>query len=220
MEHTGYGTKIHFWGKRALFTRPEFKAERFSYEVMTPSAAIGMLEAIYWHPGMEYVIDKIYVLKTIQFESIKKNEVKSKGSISEFRKMMEGGKVPQYITKKNIDQRSSTLLKDVDYIVDCHFEVNDKAAPGDNPGKFAEILRRRAEKGQCFSQPYFGTRDYSANFELWNDAWDIHAIAESRDFGVMLHSLDYTDPENIHPRFFMAEMVNGVIQVSGRKLYE
>lgn len=220
MEHKGYGTKIRFWGKRALFTRPEFKTERFSYEVMTPSAAVGMLEAIFWHPGLRYIIDRIYVCSPIRFQSIKKNEVDSKGNIGEFRKMMEGGDPAKYIAKDHIAQRSSTFLVDVDYIVEFHFEMTDKANPTDNPGKFAEMIRRRAEKGQCFSQPYFGVRDYAANFELWDDTKPIVTYKVSRNLGVMLHSMNFSDPANIRPRFFTAELKNGIMQVSGREVYE
>lgn len=220
MEQTGYGTKIRFWGKRALFTRPEFKAERMSYEVMTPSAAIGMIEAIYWHPGIEYVIDRIYVRKPIRSFSIKKNEVDTKGSIRSFERMMMGGPAPELITRQHIAQRSSTILVDVDYVVEFHFELLPDHWPSCNEGKVADILRRRAEKGQCFSQPYFGARDYSANFELWHDEDPINPLDETRSLGLMLHSMDYGDPQNIHPRFFMAELEHGVMQVSGKKVYE
>ena len=220
MEHKGFGTRIRFYGKRALCTRPEFKSERYAYEVMTPSAAIGMLESIYWHPGLKYVIDRIYVMNPIRFMSIKKNEVDSKGSIAEFKKMMEGGSVPAYIAKDHISQRSSTILVDVDYIVECHFVITLEANKSDNPGKFAEILRRRAEKGQCFSQPYFGARDYSADFELVSDTEKIEPCDITKDLGVMLHSMDFSDSKNVRPRFFMASLEHGIMQVSCKEVHE
>lgn len=220
MNYTGFGTKIRFWGKRALFTRPEFKSERLSYEVMTPSAAVGMLEAIYWHPGVKYRIDSIYVMKPIHFMSIKKNEVVSKGSINEFIKMMEGGPVPSYITSRNISQRVSTILTDVDYIVEFHFDIESSDKEADNSGKYADIIRRRAAKGQCYSQPYFGSKEFSANFELWDNQKSITTISESRNLGLMLHSMDYSNKDDIKPRFFMAELENGVLKVAGKKVYE
>lgn len=219
-EYRGFGTKIRFWGKRALFTRPEFKTERFSYEVMTPSAATGMLEAIFWHPGLHYVIDRIYVCKPIQFQTIKKNEVDSKGNLQDFEKMISGGTPPSLITSEHISQRNTTFLTDVDYVVECHFDMTDRANASDNPGKFAEMLRRRASKGQCFSQPYLGTKDFAANFSLWPENKEIPTITDSKNLGVMLHSMDYSDPANIHPRFFMAELQNGVMEVAGRRVFE
>lgn len=220
MSYEGYGTKIRFWGKHALFTRPEFKTERLSYEVMTPSAAVGMLEAIFWHPGLHYEIDRIYVLKPIRFETIKKNEVRSKGNINDFRRMIETGEPAAYIAHDNIDQRNTTFLVNVDYVVECHFDMTEKANVSDNPGKFAEMLRRRAAKGQCFTQPYFGTKDFAADFALWEAGKPVPSISETKNLGLMLHSMDYTNPGDIRPRYFMAELKNGIMDVAGKKVYE
>lgn len=227
LKQDGYEIRMHFWGKRALFTRPEFKAERMTYEVMTPSAARSMLEAIYWHPGLEYVVDRIYVLNPVKMFSIKKNEIDTKGSIRSFERMMKGGPAPEIITRQHIQQRSSTILVDVDYVVEFHptllegqWENDQGLSREEQMGKFVNILLRRAEKGQCFAQPYFGARDYSANFELWDDETPIRPWNETRNLGVMLHSMDYDDPANIHPRFFMAELEHGVMQISGKKVYE
>ena len=131
------GVKVKIWGDYALFSRPEMKVERCSYDVMTPSAARGILEAIYWHPGMRWVIDRIYVNKPIQFTSVRRNEVKSKISASNVLPVYNGNQKRLYISSKaEIVQRASLLLRDVEYVVEAHFEMTDKANESDNPGKF------------------------------------------------------------------------------------
>lgn len=125
------GVRVRMWGDYALFSRPEMKVERCSYDVMTPSAARGMLEAIYWHPGMQWVIDKIYVRKPIQFTSIRRNEVKSKVLAGNVLSAINGGEKPLYISsREEIVQRAAILLQDVEYVVEAHFEMTPKAAPG------------------------------------------------------------------------------------------
>ena len=132
----GIGVKVKVWGEYALFSRPEMKVERCSYDVITPSAARGILEAIYWHPGMKWVIDKIYVQKPVQFTSIRRNEVKSKISSNNVLPVYNGADKPLYIsTKSDIVQRASLLLRDVSYVIEAHFEMTEKAVESDNPGK-------------------------------------------------------------------------------------
>lgn len=142
---------VEVWGKYALFTRPEMKVERVSYDVMTPSAARGLLEAIYWHPGIRWVIDKIYVLSPIRFTNIRRNEVSAKMSAIKSRSVMTGGNGDLYLsTQECIQQRAAMLLEDVHYIIEAHFDITENASPEDNPGKITDIVHRRLKKGQCY----------------------------------------------------------------------
>jgi len=213
-----YGVMVETWGEYALFTRPELKVERVSYDVMTPSAAKGLLEAIYWHPGMRWYIDRIYVLRPIQFTNIRRNEVSSKISARNVKAVMVGSENPLYIdTTKAIQQRASMVLKNVQYVIEAHFELTDRANESDNHGKFKDIMIRRLKKGQCHHQPCFGCREFPANFQLFEGEKPVTAYEnEERDFGLVLYDLDYSDPRNIQPMFFRAIMKNGVIEVDGK----
>ena len=203
--------QIEVWGPYGCFTRPELKTERVSYDIITPSAARGLVEAIYWHPGMRYHIDKIYLLSPIRFTNIRRNEVKSTLLSSAVLSAAKGGKVPVLYTSEDIQQRAAMVLQDVHYVIECHFTMTEKAAPTDNPGKFQDILRRRLRKGQCFAQPCFGCREFPANFREWRGG-EIPALKEvTQDLGYILYDLDYSDPENICPQFFRAKIVNGVL---------
>lgn len=205
--------RVECWGKMAVFTRPEMKVERVSYDVMTPSAARGLIESIYFHPGMKYRIHKIYVLNPIEFTNIRRNEVKSKISCEKVKRAYEGSGDPLYLdASQDIQQRATVALKDVHYVIEASFSMTEKANASDNPGKFQDILKRRLKKGQCYSQPYFGCREFPADFRLWEDG-PIPTIPETRDLGYMLYDMDYSDPENITPMFFQAKMVNGVIDL-------
>lgn len=206
--------KVEIWGDYALFSRPELKTERVTYDVITPSAARGILEAIYWHPGLRWIIDRIYVLSPIRTTSIRRNEVQSKISASNVRTVMAGGQGALYIsTSKDIVQRSSVVLQDVRYVIEAHFDMTDKAAESDNPGKFQDIMKRRLRKGQCFAQPYAGCREFTLNFREWEDE-KIPAIDETRDLGYMLWDIDYSDASDIQPLFFRAKMEKGVIDLT------
>ncbi len=208
-----YGIRLECWGDYACFTRPEMKVERVSYDVMTPSAARGLLEAIYWHPGMRYVIDEIDVLRPIQFTNVRRNEVKAKVLASEVAGAMKTGKDLYLCTKENIAQRASTILRDVAYCIHAHFVMTEKAEVGDNPGKFQDILCRRARRGQCFHQPCFGCREFPADFRLLEEGDPVSPIAETRDLGYMLYDMDFRDPVNILPMFFHAKLENGVLNL-------
>ena len=205
--------KVEVWGDYACFSRPELKTERLSYDVMTPSAARGLLEAIYWHPGLRWVIDRIYVMQPIRFTGIRRNEVKSKISADNVRSAMSGGKQEVYLcTSEDIQQRAATVLQDVRYVIEAHFVMTDQAAPSDNAGKFCDIMRRRLEKGQCYHQPCFGVREFPAQFRLWPGG-EIPTTGETRDMGLMLYDMDYSDLRNITPMFFRAALENGVLNV-------
>ncbi len=212
----GMGVKVRVWGDYALFSRPEMKVERCSYDVMTPSAARGILEAIYWHPGMRWVIDKLYVVKPIRFTSVRRNEVKSKILASSVLQAYNGAEKPLYIsTKAEIVQRASLLLQDVEYVVEAHFEMTEQANETDNPGKFKDIIMRRLQKGQCFQMPYFGCREFPANFCLCEEETIRTAYdeVEEKDLGFMLYDMDYSDKDNIQPMFFRAVMRKGVLDL-------
>lgn len=207
--------KVEVWGDYALFTRPELKVERVSYDVMTPSAARGILDAIYWHPGMRWVIDRIHVMNPIRFTNIRRNEVSATLSASKARAAMSGGDAELYLcTQDCIQQRAAMVLQDVRYVIEAHFVLTGKAGPGDNAGKFCDIMRRRLEKGQCYHQPCFGTREFPAHFRPWQGGEPVTAYPDTdRELGFMLYDMDYSDPENIRPQFFRASLRCGVLDV-------
>lgn len=217
-----YGFSIEAWGDRALFTRPELSVERVTYDVITPSAARGLIESVYWHPGMRYVIDRIHVINPIEFSSVRRNEVKVKASAAAMRAAVQGTKSLPYISsQENIVQRASLILTDVRYVIDAHFVMTDKSKPEDNLGKFCDILRRRLRKGQCYSQPYFGCREFPANVRLLEGGVPSGAYDDlpERDFGIMLYDMDYSNSEDISPMFYRAVMRNGTIDVEGSEVY-
>ena len=144
-----YGVRLHVWGAHACFTRPEMKVERVSYDVMTPSAARGILEAIHWKPAIRWVIDRIHVLKPIRFQSIRRNEVGHKVSAALAERAMRAGRSTglQLLVDEDRQQRAATVLRDVAYVIEAHFELTAKAGPEDNPGKHLDIFNRRAARG-------------------------------------------------------------------------
>lgn len=210
--------KLEVWGEYALFTRPEMKVERVSYDVMTPSAARGLIEAIYWHPGLRWCIDRIHVCAPIRFTNLRRNEVKSTIPARTVHAVMAQGKGELYLsTSKDIQQRAALLLRDVHYVIEAHFEMTEKAAPGDNPGKFQDIVKRRIQKGQFYHQPCFGCREFPAQFRLCGEIPPCPAeLKGTRDLGWMLYDMDYTDSENITPLFFRATLQNRVMEVPPR----
>lgn len=212
----GKGVKVKVWGDYALFSRPEMKVERCSYDVITPSAARGILEAIYWHPGMKWVIDKIYVKNPIRFTSVRRNEVKSKISANNVLQAYNGADKPLYIsTKEDIVQRASLILRDVCYVIEAHFEITENANDSDNPGKFKDIIMRRLKRGECYHMPYFGCREFPVNFGICDEE-EVHTIYDEvpeKDLGFMLYDLDYSDRNNIQPMFYRAIMKRGVLDL-------
>lgn len=213
-----YGVKLHIWGDYACFTRPEMKVERVSYDIITPSAARGILEAVHWKPAIRWVVDKIHVLKPVRFESIRRNEVGSKISASKVsggmsRKSTEG---LYSLIEEDRQQRASTVLRDVAYIIEAHFELTDKAGVEDNVGKHLDIFNRRARKGQCYQQPCMGVREFPAYFSLLENDDSLPECQltdeqKKRDLGWMLHDIDFAD--GMTPRFFRAELIEGVVTV-------
>lgn len=214
------GVRVRVWGDLALFTRPEMKVERCSYDVITPSAARGILEAVYWHPGMKWVIDRIYVRNPIRFTSIRRNEVKSKVLASSALTVMNGGNKPLFISsRQEIVQRAAILLRDVDYVIEAHFDMTEHAGDEDNPGKFKDIIMRRLRRGECYHTPYFGCREFPAKFELCEDdtvATEYQGL--EKDLGYMLYDFDYTNPGDIQPMFFRAVLKDGVLDVRDQEV--
>ncbi len=204
-----FGTKLRVWGERACFTRPEMKVERVSYDVMTPSAARGILEAIYWKPGITWVIDRLHVMKPIRFENIRRNELGGKLPYGNVRTAMKTPSKPLVtFIEDDRQQKASLILRDVEYFIEAHFECDDQSEQ--NTAKHKEMFARRASKGQCFHRPYFGCREFPVNFELVSEIPHSELTGE-KDLGWMLHDLDFA--ADMQPRFFRAVMRNGVIEV-------
>ena len=197
----GYGIKLLVWGSFACFTRPEMKAERVSYDVMTPSAARGILDAIYWKPEISWVIDKIHVINPIKFYQIKRNEVGKKARATSV-----------IFIEEERQQRSSLILRDVRYVIEAHFVLVNK---NESEAKHLDIFKRRAKKGQFYHQPYLGCREFPAHFVLIKDSEDLPTPDDSlqtiKDLGWMLNDIDFDN--GMKPLFFRAEMRNGVIKI-------
>jgi len=210
-----YGAKLHVWGEYACFTRPEMKVERVSYDVMTPSAARGILEAVHWKPAIRWVIDRIHVLKPIRFENIRKNEVGAKISARNAKTAMAAGDLSglHLAVDDNRQQRATMALRNVAYVIEAHFEMTGKAGD-DTPAKHCDIFRRRAQKGQCFHRPALGLREFAADFE-WLDEAPPSPLKGRQDLGWMLYDIDFANDRT--PRFFRAEMVDGVIDVAAAR---
>ncbi len=217
----GYGITIRVRGEYALFTRPEMKVERVSYDVMTPSAARGLIEAIYWKPAIRWVIDKIIVLKEIQFTNIRRNEVSDKASTDTALQRMKGSSEPFLLSATDKrQQRAALVLKDVDYIIQAHFEIlPDKAGPQDTPEKHFNIILRRLRKGQHFSAPCLGTREFGARVELYEEsALPLSALKGKQELGWVLFDLDFSNPKDIQPLFFKAVLEDGTMDLTQVKL--
>ncbi len=214
----GYGITIRVQGDYALFTRPEMKVERVSYDVITPSAARGLIEAIYWKPAIRWVIDRIHVLNEIQFTNIRRNEVSDKISTPVAKGYMKGTrKGPFYLDATAArQQRAAMVLKDVDYVIEAHFElVPAKAGPEDTVKKHYNIALRRLRKGQHYHAPYLGTREFGAKVTLIeNETIPKSPLSGRRELGWMLYDMDFSNPKDIRPQFFRAVMEDGVIDLT------
>lgn len=223
---------LHIWGDLACFTRPEMKVERVSYDIITPSAARGIFEAIYWKPQIRWVIDRIRVLKPIRFTSLRRNEVGSKIPAGSAKTTMKRGSGDlALIIEDDRRQRAATLLRDVAYVIEAHFDILDES---EHPAKHLDCFNRRARRGQCFHRPYLGCREFPADFSLIEPPEypmpesELAPEQRDRDFGYMLHDIVYTPGEKkdfdtinsntgeklkAEARFFRAKMNDGVIDV-------
>lgn len=208
-----YGIKVLVQGDYALFTRPELKVERVSYEVMTPSAARAIIEAIYWKPTIRWVVDSILVLNPIKFDNLRRNEIGSKISVRAVNNAkMNNSAIYVYADDSSVrQQRASLILRDVSYVIEAHFEYS----PGmedENDGKHLDMFNRRLVSGQCFSQPYLGTREFSCSFEPVLKEYTSPLRGE-RDLGIMLFDIDFSDRKKPQPLFFRAQLTNGLMRI-------
>jgi CRISPR-associated protein Cas5d len=209
-----YGIRLLVSGKYACFTRPEMKVERVSYDVMTPSAARGILEAIHWKPSIRWIIEEIHILKPIRFQSIRRNEVGAKTPAGKIKQALNSGSLEgvHLVIEENRQQRAATVLTDVAYVIGARFELTTKADVTDNEGKHLDIFNRRARKGQCFHQPSLGTREFVARFNLIEPGEPAPvAIEETRDFGFMLWDIDHAGDRS--SLFFRANLDKGVVKI-------
>lgn len=231
-----YGVKLRVWGDYAAFNRPEMKVERVSYDVITPSAARGILEAIYWKPQIRWVVDRLHVLSPIQFTHIRRNEISAtiptKGKSGVGSAMKSGsGRLGISVTDVR-QQRAAMILTDVCYGIEAHLEVlNPREKDGstsDNPeAKHLDSFNRRASKGQYFHHPYLGCREFPASFQLVDGFPPCPgSLQGDRELGWMLLDMDFIEDENgavvesnqgrrlrAEPRFFHALMKDGVLEV-------
>lgn len=191
--------RLKVWGRNACFTRPEMKVERVSYDVITPSAARGVLEAILWKPAIRWKVTQIDVLNPIKWESVRRNEV---GAIMSPR-------TNGLFIEEQRQQRAGLFLRDVAYTIHAYFEMTDKSGAEDTVVKFQEMFLRRTEKGQCFHRPYLGCREFAAEFEVFTNGKPLpEPISETRDLGWMLYDMDFRGKEP-RARFFRANLDNG-----------
>lgn len=206
---------LELTGDYACFTRPEMKVERVSYDVITPSAARACFEAILWKPAIRWHVRRIEVLKPIRWINLRRNEVASVVSTRNVETAMKTGKgdLGLYI-EEDRQQRAGLFLRDVAYRVHADLEFLRERDPEATAMKYQEMFERRARRGQCVNQPYLGCREFAARFRLV-DAPEAEsaAINETRDLGFMLHDLDFSMPADPQPRFFRAQLQNGVVDV-------
>jgi len=207
-----YGVRLKVWGPYACFTRPEMKVERVSYDVITPSAARGILDAIYWHKGICWVVDTIHVLNRIKFTAIRRNELKMQEPVT-LTKVLNAVKgkrpLPCVFIEKERTQRSATILKDVAYVIEAHFEFTQQEEQ--NPAKHIEMFKRRARNGQCYHRPYLGCREFPAHFDLIEGEDPPSEVTGQKDLGMMLYDRDYEHTKQGFP--YHAFMTNGRIPV-------
>ncbi|AKF84137.1 CRISPR-associated protein Cas5 [Myxococcus fulvus 124B02] len=198
--------RVRARGPVACFTRPEMKAERVSYEVMTPSAARGVLEAILWKPAIRWQVHEIAVLAPVRWTSFRRNEVNDRAVVGKF----------DYAADEDRAQRNTVALRDVDYAITASFSlVAGKAGPEDNVRKFEEMFERRLEKGQFFHAPYLGCREFAARVEpMVKDVRPVDLEVERRPLGLVFYDFEFG--EATRPLFFEAYLDRGVLHVPGR----
>lgn len=209
----GFGVRLHCWGEFACFTRPEMKVERVSYDVMTPSAARGIIEAIYWKPEIRWWIDRVHVLAPIRFTSLRRNEIGAKVSAGAAATAMRAGRGCLGLNvEEERQQRAALLLRDVAYVIEAHFQILDGT---ENHAKHLDQFNRRARTGQCFTRPYLGCREFAADFAPVEADGEMprpdQSLIGRRDLGWMLHDIDFSTGRE--PRFFHAVMNDGIIEI-------
>jgi CRISPR-associated protein Cas5d len=207
----GYApVKIKVWGSLACFTRPEMKVERVSYEAMTPSAARGILEAIFWKPEFRWEVREISVLKPIRFYSIVRNEVNSRAVDKTARQWSQKG--GGYHADEDRAQRHTLALRDVAYVIAADVAV--RSGVEEDPAKFRDQFRRRVARGQSYLTPYLGCREFAASFEEPDD--NEQPISTTVELGRMLFDLDYQSDGRGQPRFFQARLEQGILRIPSK----
>lgn len=205
---------LEVWGDFACFTRPEMKVERVSYDVITPSSARSIFEAILWKPAIRWQVHKIEIMKPIKWINLRRNEVSKVMPKINPTIAMKTGNVLGFNIEDARQQRAGLFLRDVKYRLHASFEMTNKAGKGDTPIKFSQMFERRATKGQCFNQPYLGCREFSAAFSLVDTGVEAASpIDENRNLGWMLYDLDYSDASDPKPLFFKGSIENGIVHV-------
>lgn len=202
-------------GDWACFTRPEMKVERVSYDLITPSAARAVFEAIFYRPAVSWEVRRIELLAPIRWMNLRRNEVASVISTRNVQQAMKqgAGELALYVDEDR-QQRAALLLRDVAWRLHADLVVRPDRCDPEPPGKFFAIFERRARKGQCVNQPYLGCREFAARWRLVDDlAAEPPPVEETRDLGWMLHDLDFKEPADPQPRFFRAHMQGGVVDV-------
>lgn len=202
--------RVKFWGDIGCFTRPEFKGERVSYEVMTPSAARGAIEAILWKPAVYWIVHRIDVLRPIRFMGFQRNEVKDRAPVAKLMSDAAEGKMEPFLADERHTPRHTLALRDLAYVVEVSPRLTGRAERGETPQKFAEMLERRVRRGQCFQQPAFGCREFVAQFGPDDGE---SPIPHTRSLGLMLHDLEYRDGAPAQPHFFRAQLADGILTV-------
>lgn len=204
-------------GDFACFTRPEMKVERVSYDVMTPSAARAVFEAIFWKPAVRWRVRRIEVLKPIRWINLRRNEVSSVVSVANVKKAMNGTDVDLWINADDSTeraQRAGLFLRDVAYRIHADLDIRADRLDQSPPAKYHAMFERRAESGQCVNQPYLGCREFVARVRyVAAPAAEPAPIADTRDLGWMLHDLDFAKADDPQPHFFRAQLTDGVIEV-------
>lgn len=197
-------------GPLACFTRPELKVERMSYQVMTPSAARGILEAVLWKPAIRWHVERIRVLAPIRFTAFRRNEVNSRAVAPSASVIGSGGAAPLYFADQDRAQRNTVALYGVDYVIEAHFTMTDLAGSADNLTKFVDMFQRRLARGQHFHQPYLGCREFAADVRPADNSPP--PIDETRGLGLMLWDIEF-GPDGNRPLFFDARLEGGVLAV-------
>ena len=210
MSNTSPTLALRARGPLAVFTAPELKTERVSTSVITPSAARGVFEAVLWKPAIRWHIERVRILNEINFIAFRRNEVNRKAAAPTAAVISAGGNYADYFADDDRAQRNTVALRDVDYVIEAHFSLTDRAGPTDNVAKFVDMFHRRIERGQHFHQPYLGCREFAADVLSADDAPS--PIPLTRSFGTMLLDIEY-GPTGNRPIFFQAAINAGVMEV-------
>lgn len=219
----GYGVKFRVWGPYALFSRPELKVERVSYDVITPSAAKGIIDGIYWKPAIKWRIDRIRAINPVRFTNIRRNEVSETATLTKVNQVMKNPRPYCIVSTEARHQRAAMVLRDVEYVIEAHFDlVPETAGSEDTVEKHYNIAVRRLRKGQFFQKPFLGTREFSASFEIIENDADIPKSnpywAGERDLGYMLYNINYREDRAkeiqwVEPKFFRAVLNDGILDL-------